>query len=304
MILGTPAYIAPEQVLATSVGPETDVYATATVLYELLAGELPYPPTKTAMDTLRQHVNDDPRPLSALAPRVPRQLAQVVMRGLNKDAADRYPSAKALGDAVALAAADAWGADWLETSGEEVLAGAMPAPPPRPPTRPAPRAPAPPPRPPAGPARPVAPARGRRPVLPLAVAGVVLVAVVAAVAALLTRHDDPQRAITPTTPTSTSVTGTPAPTRQFLTIEYDRATEATQQMYSAWRHGDRAIALQVAAPAAVDQLFRLPFKDGKANECADSSSTEIDCSYEYGTTIIGFRYDVKGRQIIAARPPS
>src|SRR5205807_717915 len=119
------------QVLATGVGPETDVYATATVLYELLAGELPYPPTKTAMDTLHQHVNDDPRPLSSVAPRVPRPLAQVVMRGLNKEPADRYSSAKAMGDAVALAAAEAWGPDWLEASGEEVMAGAVSAPPPR-----------------------------------------------------------------------------------------------------------------------------------------------------------------------------
>jgi hypothetical protein len=132
----------------------------------------------------------------------------------------------------------------------------------------------------------------------------VLVAIIVAAAVLLMRHDKPQQATPPITPATTSATQAPPATRRFLTVEYDRATEATQQAYSAWRHGDRAVALQVATAAAVDELFRLPFKEGKANACGDSSSNEIDCSYDYGTTIIGFRYDVKARQITAARLPT
>ena len=196
MILGTPAYIAPEQVLASGVGPATDVYATATVLYELLAGELPFPPKKSPMETLHQHVNEDPRPLAARAPRVPRPLTQVVMRALNNDPEDRYPSAKAFGDAVALAAGEAWGPNWLEASGEEVLAGAMPAAPapaPRPVVRAAPRAAAPradAERAPALPPRAPAPAprsRQPRPSLPFIAAAVVAAAIIVAIAIVLSR---------------------------------------------------------------------------------------------------------------------
>jgi len=133
-------------------------------------------------------------------------------------------------------------------------------------------------------------------VLPVIAAGI-LVAVVVAIAVLLTREGKTKH----TTTRTTAVTVAPPVSHQFLTIEYDRATEATQQMYSAWQHDDRAIALQVGTPAAVDQLFRLPFKDGKANGCNDASSSEIDCSYDYGTTAVGMRYDVKSRQITEAR---
>jgi protein kinase-like protein/Kelch motif protein len=114
-VLGTPAYMAPEQAGEDGAepGPATDVYGAATVLYELLAGTLPYPPESNPLQMLYNHVHLDPEPLSQAAPDVPRGLADVVMRALERDPIARYRSADEFGVAIANAAVDAWGSAWL-----------------------------------------------------------------------------------------------------------------------------------------------------------------------------------------------
>jgi serine/threonine protein kinase len=116
-ILGTPAYIAPEQAEGGDLSPSVDVYALGTVLYELLAGELPFPATQSPLTALYQRVHDDPRPLSEAAPDVPEALARVVTRSLARHAADRYESAQSLGSALAEAATETWGESWARDSG-------------------------------------------------------------------------------------------------------------------------------------------------------------------------------------------
>jgi serine/threonine-protein kinase len=112
-VLGTPAYMAPEQARAQELTPATDVYATGVMLYELLAGQLPFPEDADALTTLYRHAFDAPAPLSDAAPRVPPEIAAVVMQAIATDPADRFSSAEAFGVALAEAATAAWGPGWL-----------------------------------------------------------------------------------------------------------------------------------------------------------------------------------------------
>ena len=97
MVIGTPAYMAPEQAQGRldEIGPATDVYALGTILYELLTGQ---PPLRgeSEVDTLRRIVSDDP-PLVRLArPGIARDVEAICMKCLEKRPADRYASAAEL----------------------------------------------------------------------------------------------------------------------------------------------------------------------------------------------------------------
>ena len=140
-VLGTPAYMAPEQASGSDPGPATDVYGAGTVLYELLAGRLPFPPESNPLQMLYSRVHSEPEPLRESAPDVPAELAHVVMRALERDPAERYARAHDLGVALAAAAASAWGPDWIAgtpfgiaTPGPLVSARNGPVPPGLPPT--------------------------------------------------------------------------------------------------------------------------------------------------------------------------
>jgi eukaryotic-like serine/threonine-protein kinase len=103
-IVGTPRYMAPEQVVASSrVDARTDVWALGVTLYELLAGTPPFR-GETVLAVLNQIERQEPKPLGFIAPSVPRALAALVHRCLEKDPALRPADARAL--AAALGAPD------------------------------------------------------------------------------------------------------------------------------------------------------------------------------------------------------
>jgi Protein kinase domain len=114
-VVGTPAYIAPEQVRGGKLSPATDVYALATMLYELLAGVFPFSTETEGEDLalLFKHAYEKPVPLRDVAPGVPDPVAAVVMRGLATEPTDRFETAEAFGVALAEAATQAWGPGWL-----------------------------------------------------------------------------------------------------------------------------------------------------------------------------------------------
>lgn len=116
-VLGTPAYIAPEQAMGNALSPAADVYSAGTVLYELLSGELPFDNTRGAISMMRQHMFTDPRPIHG----VPMPLAGVVMRSLARELPDRYREAESFATDLAAAATAVYGAGWLERSGVPVL---------------------------------------------------------------------------------------------------------------------------------------------------------------------------------------
>ncbi|HET8542200.1 MAG TPA: serine/threonine-protein kinase [Anaeromyxobacter sp.] len=102
MILGTPHYMAPEQALGKSVDRLADVWAAGVVLYEVLAGSVPF--TAPSFVELAMKIREQPpKPLPAKTPRgekIPPALADVVMRCLEKKPADRFRSMTALADAL------------------------------------------------------------------------------------------------------------------------------------------------------------------------------------------------------------
>ncbi len=120
-VLGTPAYIAPEQARGGPLSPATDVYALATMLYELLSGQLPFPEEADAMALLFKHAYEDPVPLDQKAANVPSPVVPVVMRGLATAPEDRYQSAESFAVALAEACTTVWGPGWLAAEGVPVM---------------------------------------------------------------------------------------------------------------------------------------------------------------------------------------
>jgi WD40 repeat protein len=95
VLLGSPAYIAPEQIREEAVSPQTDIYSLGVVLYEMLAGRKPFAGT-TPIDLLTQHLHKPLPPLRPLRPELPPPLDGVIQRATAKLPAQRYPDVPSL----------------------------------------------------------------------------------------------------------------------------------------------------------------------------------------------------------------
>ena len=94
VVLGTAAYLSPEQASGRPAGPQADLYALGCVLFEMLTGEPPFS-ADSAVGLAYRHVHDDPGPPSARRPGLPARLDQITARLLAKDPAGRPASAAA-----------------------------------------------------------------------------------------------------------------------------------------------------------------------------------------------------------------
>jgi serine/threonine protein kinase len=102
VMIGTPAYMSPEQVKGRPVGPAADVYALGVVTYEMLGGRPPF--EGDTPHVLYAHAHETPPPLPQVNRKVSPAIAAVVQKALAKDPTERYLSAGAFAAALQQAA--------------------------------------------------------------------------------------------------------------------------------------------------------------------------------------------------------
>lgn len=103
-ILGTAAYFSPEQAKGETVDTRTDLYSTGVLLYELLAGDVPFR-GDSAVAVAYQHVSERPQAPSTHNPEISDALDRVVLHSLAKDRSRRFQTASEFREALRLAAA-------------------------------------------------------------------------------------------------------------------------------------------------------------------------------------------------------
>jgi Protein kinase domain len=103
---GTPAYMSPEQVMGSTVGPPADTYALTTMAYELLAGVIPFE-GEGMLELLYAHVHREPPAASTRNPDLSPAVDAVLLRGLAKDPVARWETGSAMVAALRLALAGA-----------------------------------------------------------------------------------------------------------------------------------------------------------------------------------------------------
>ena len=95
VVLGTAAYMSPEQARGEPVGPQSDLYSLGIVLYEMLTGTLPYE-AESPITQAMMHISEPPRSPRQVNGKVSEPLEALTLRLLAKEPEERYPSAAAL----------------------------------------------------------------------------------------------------------------------------------------------------------------------------------------------------------------
>jgi len=103
-VIGSPKYMAPEQILGKKVDERADIYSLGVIMYEMLAGNPPYS-RGDHMSVMYQHVQGKAQPLNEANPKVPREIADVVTKTMQVDKLKRYASMEELRVALETAAA-------------------------------------------------------------------------------------------------------------------------------------------------------------------------------------------------------
>ena len=257
-VLGTAAYISPEQAVGDPATAASDRYALAVVAYELLTGARPFEAENFAAQA-RAHVEDDPEPASVRNPDLPAEVDGVLARGLEKDPGARYASAGELVDHLddAISAPDTPATPPPPTTRSTKLMGGGPPPRTAPPVA-------------AGNGRP-APRRRNAGVLLAALATAALVVVIAVL--LLSGGDGgdgnkqqaestPQRTETPSKTEEPKDTATPEPTAEETAtpeatdtpapsgeVDLDKARQLQVDGYNARLAGDYGKSLELSQQA-------------------------------------------------------
>jgi CheY-like chemotaxis protein len=100
LVIGTPAYMSPEQLMAEKVDARSDLYAAGVVMYECLTGEPPFQ-ASSVMSLIAKLLMQEPRPPAALNPEIPPALSALVLQLLSKRPEHRVQTAAALVEQLA-----------------------------------------------------------------------------------------------------------------------------------------------------------------------------------------------------------
>ena len=115
LVVGTPSYMAPEQVMGGKAVPGTDLFAVGAVLYHLLSGSKPFE-GPTLQSLFYKIVTDMPRPLDEIKPGLPPALTAILMKALAKEAPQRYESALEMANAIIAVRAELSGNAYATTA--------------------------------------------------------------------------------------------------------------------------------------------------------------------------------------------
>src|SRR5829696_9086644 len=95
VVMGTAAYMSPEQARGLDIDARSDVFSFGVVLYEMISGKKPFE-GETISDTIAAILTKEPQPLSSLAPYTPKELQRIINKTLRKNRDKRYNSTKDL----------------------------------------------------------------------------------------------------------------------------------------------------------------------------------------------------------------
>ncbi|MGI8849355.1 MAG: protein kinase domain-containing protein [Pyrinomonadaceae bacterium] len=95
VVMGTAAYMSPEQALGKAVDARSDVFSFGVMMYEILAGKIPFT-GETMMEIIQSVINTEPQPLQSFAPHLPKELTKIVHKALRKKRQQRYQTIRDL----------------------------------------------------------------------------------------------------------------------------------------------------------------------------------------------------------------
>jgi len=100
VILGTPSYMAPEQIRGEEIDPRTDIYSLGVIMYELFTGRVPYKGDEP-MAIMFQHIEGKPKPPSEREPELPEAFEMVILKAMALKPGERFQSIDELDAALA-----------------------------------------------------------------------------------------------------------------------------------------------------------------------------------------------------------
>lgn len=293
-LIGTPAYMAPEQVQGLSVGPSADIYSLGVVVFEMLSGRQPYT-AETPMQVLVKHMAEPVPPLSTAVAGLPAALDAVLARALAKSVELRYPTAAAFATEYGQVAHQAGSTVGVPLPAEAGVPFTLKLPD-TPPSTPAPLPTPPPTSPPTQP--PTITTAGGQPVLLLGGLGVivVLVLVIAVLVLATLNRDNPVAIVSDPTPTSTISPTLPSagiPTLPAVVVASPRPV-GRLTFSTANQIGDTAnLRLERLAPTAPGMSYAVWLLNGETGDRLGLGALTVDPT---GSGILSYT-DPEGRPL-------